>query len=242
MNKIDSNKTNTVSARQAHAEQILNAAAELFRRFGYKRVTVDDIATQANIGRGTIYQFWKTREALYTTVIQREFLEIIDEILLAIRHDPNNALPHRIVRTEFLAVMHRPILHAIFTADIIMMGKLGIGKGGIDKALEAHQNMIFDEYQQLLVEHGLLRDDISYAELDHALAATVIGFFMVEPISGHQKHLDQERQADLLATTVQRAFEIEAGTDAIQAVAPRVIEFFTEIYDAIQAHIRQVYE
>ncbi len=237
---MDSNKPNNLTSRQARAEQILNAAAELFARFGYKRVTIDDIATHADIGRGTIYQFWKTRQALYAAVIEREFLAVIDEILLAIRHDPKESLPHRIVRTEFLAVMRRPILHAIFTADISMLGKLS--KGGIDKALEAHQNMIFGEYQQLLVEHGLLRDDISYAELDHALTATVIGFFLVEPISGDQSQLDLERQADLLATTVQRAFEIEAAPDAIQAVAPRVIELFTEISDDIQAHLRQAYE
>jgi AcrR family transcriptional regulator len=237
---MDTNETNNLISHQARAEQILDAAADLIARFGYKRVTMDDIATQADIGRGTIYQYWKTREALYSAVIEREFLAVIDEVLLAIRHDPIESLPHRVVRTEFLTIMRRPILHAIFTADISMLGKLS--KGGIDKALEVHQNMIFNDYQQLLVEHGLLRDDISYAELDHALTATVIGFFLAEPFSGDDNQLSLERQGDLLATTVRRAFEIEATPDVIQAVAPRVIELLTEISNDLQADLRQAYE
>jgi AcrR family transcriptional regulator len=234
---MDTHETNNLIAHQERAEQILSAAAELIARFGYKRVTMDDIAIQADIGRGTIYQYWKTREALYTAVIEREFLAVIDEILSAIRRDSREALLHRVVRTEFLAVMRRSILRAIFTADTSMLGKLS--KGGIDQALEAHRSIIFRE---LLVQHGLLRDDISSAELDHALTATVIGFFLVESFDEDRDPLDLERQADLLATTVQRAFEIEAAPEAIQAVAPQVIQFFTEISDDIQALLRRAYE
>jgi AcrR family transcriptional regulator len=234
---MDTHETDNVMAHQERAEQILDAAAELIARFGYKRVTMDDIATQADIGRGTIYQYWKTREALYTAVIEREFLAVIDGILSAIRCDPKEALLHRVVRTEFLAVMRLPILRAIFTADTSMLGKLS--KGGIDQALEAHRNIIFRE---LLVQHGLLRDDISSAELDYALTATVIGFFLVETFDEDRDPLDLERQADLLANTVQRAFEVEAAPEVIGAVAPQVIEFFTEIAGDIQALIRRAYE
>jgi AcrR family transcriptional regulator len=234
---MDTHETDNLMAHQERAEQILDAAAELIARFGYKRVTMDDIATQADIGRGTIYQYWKTREALYTAVIEREFLAVIDEILSAIRRDPKEALLHRVVRTEFLAVMRLPILRAIFTADTSMLGKLS--KGGIDQALEAHRNIIFRE---LLVQHGLLRDDISSAELDYALTATVIGFFLVETFDEDRDPLDLERQADLLANTVQRAFEVEAAPEVIGAVAPQVIEFFTEIAGDIQALIRRAYE
>jgi AcrR family transcriptional regulator len=234
---MDTRDTNNLISHQARAEQILTAAAELIARFGYKRVTMDDIATQADIGRSTIYQYWNTREALYNAVIEREFLAVIDEILAAIRRDPKEALLHRVVRTEFLAVMRSPILRAIFTADTRMLGKLS--RGGVDKALEAHKNIIFRE---LLTQHGLLRDDITSAELDHALTATVIGFFLAGSFDGDQEQFDLERQADLLATTVQRAFEVEAAPEAIQAAAPKVIEFFTGISEDIQALLRQAYE
>ena len=203
---MDTNDTNNLISHQARAERILTAAAELIARFGYKRVTMDDIATQTDIGRSTIYQYWNTREALYTAVIEREFLAVIDEILAAIRRDPKESLLNRVVRTEFLAVMRSPILRAIFTADTSMLGKFS--KGGVDKALEAHRNIIFRE---LLVQHGLLRDDISSAELDHALTATVIGFFLVGSFDEDQEQFDVECKSDLLATTLQLTFAMAAA-------------------------------
>jgi AcrR family transcriptional regulator len=234
---MDAHETDNLISHPARAEQILDAAAELIARFGYKRVTMEDIATQADLGRGTIYQYWKTREALYTAVIEREFLAVIDEILSAIRRDPMEARLHRVVRAEFLAILRHPVLRAIFTADASMLGKLS--KGGLDQALDAHKNIIFRE---LLAQHGLLRGDVSAAELDYALTATMIGFFSMETFAEDREQLDAQRQADLLATTIQRTFEVEAAPEVIQAVAPQIIKFFTEIASNIQAHIRQAYE
>jgi AcrR family transcriptional regulator len=234
---MDTREKDSLIDHQERADQILDAAAELIARFGYKRVTMEDIAAQADTGRGTIYQYWNTREALYNAVIEREFLALIAEILSAIQRDPEEARLHRVVRAEFLAVMRRPVLRAIFTADTNMLGKLS--KGGIDQALDAHRNIIFRE---LLVQHGLLRADISSAEFDHALTATMMGFFLLENFDADREPLDLERQADLLATTVRRAFEVEAAPGALRAVAPRVIGLFAEIAADLQAHIRQAYE
>jgi AcrR family transcriptional regulator len=46
--------------RQARAARILDATAELLLRHGYRRVTIDDIARHADIGKGTVYLHWKT--------------------------------------------------------------------------------------------------------------------------------------------------------------------------------------
>ena len=35
-------------------ERILDAAADLVLRWGYKRVTIEDVAKQAGIGKGTV--------------------------------------------------------------------------------------------------------------------------------------------------------------------------------------------
>ncbi|MGW2198666.1 helix-turn-helix domain-containing protein, partial [Streptosporangium sp. NPDC001682] len=37
------------------ADRILDAAAELLVRLGYRKVTIDDIARLAGIGKGTVY-------------------------------------------------------------------------------------------------------------------------------------------------------------------------------------------
>ncbi len=229
-------QTQEQSARQIRAGQILNSATELIERFGYKRVTIDDIATQTRIARGTIYQFWKTREALFNAVLVREFSAVIEEMLAAVRQDPTQALLHRLMRIEFLEVMRHPILHALFTADLTMLGKLA--EDGIFRALDAHQDVIFRDYIVLLVEHGLLRSDIPVDKLYYALNATATGFFLAEPFSSEQYRFDAESQADLLATTIRSAFEVKGSPEAVQAIALRVIALFDEILDDYQSQLR----
>jgi AcrR family transcriptional regulator len=63
--------------RQARAARILEVTAELLLRHGYRRVTIDDIARHADIGKGTIYLHWKTRDDLFRAVFEREVLQAL---------------------------------------------------------------------------------------------------------------------------------------------------------------------
>jgi AcrR family transcriptional regulator len=121
---VDTARAYDAEARQVRAEHILDAAAELLQRWGYRRLTMDDVATQAGIGKGTIYLHWKTREALFEAVLQRELMALVTDLALAVRQDPAEALPHRMGRVYLLSVMHRPLMRALFTADLDMLGKL----------------------------------------------------------------------------------------------------------------------
>lgn len=46
------------------AESILDAADRLFAQFGFKKTTVEEIAQEAGIGKGTIYLHFKSKEEL----------------------------------------------------------------------------------------------------------------------------------------------------------------------------------
>ena len=72
-------------ARRARADRILDAAADLLLRHGYRRVTIDDVAAGAAVGKGTIYLHWRTREALFWAALQRETMRLLEKILVAAR-------------------------------------------------------------------------------------------------------------------------------------------------------------
>ena len=57
------------SKREERADRILDAAANLILRWGYKKTTIDDIAKQAGVAKGTIYLHWKTREDLFVALL-----------------------------------------------------------------------------------------------------------------------------------------------------------------------------
>ncbi len=237
---IESSRIQDPNARQMRAERILDAAAELLLRWGYKRVTIDDVAAEAGVGKGTIYLHWKTREALFYTVIAREYVTASEDFLASMRRDPQAILLHRLMRELFLIVLRRPLMHAVFVADLEVLGKL---VKGADRALEARQDRALGDYLRLLAEHGLVRADLAPEELFYAVNATVGGFFLADVFSTLHYQLTPERRADLLAIILQRAFETEnPSPDAVRAIAPRVIQIFSEAAERYRAHVRKAYE
>src|SRR6478672_1579101 len=77
--------------RQERAERILDAAAALIMRWGYNKTTIDDIARQAGVAKGTIYLHWKTREDLFAALLKREKAELADDLKQRIAADPAGA-------------------------------------------------------------------------------------------------------------------------------------------------------
>lgn len=65
------------------APEIIAAADRLLARYGYRRMTVEDIAREANIGKGTIYLHFPSKEAVILAVINRHIdatLEVLRQI------------------------------------------------------------------------------------------------------------------------------------------------------------------
>ncbi|MFS0774776.1 TetR/AcrR family transcriptional regulator [Neobacillus sp. 3P2-tot-E-2] len=59
---------------------ILEAAAKSFSLYGYKATTMDQVAKLANVGKGTIYTFFKTKEELFDEIINSLIADIRFEV------------------------------------------------------------------------------------------------------------------------------------------------------------------
>jgi AcrR family transcriptional regulator len=58
--------------QQEKKECILRAAAKVFSRFGFKKASVEEIARDAGVAKGTIYLAAETKEDLYYQTLLRE--------------------------------------------------------------------------------------------------------------------------------------------------------------------------
>jgi AcrR family transcriptional regulator len=59
---------------------IIQVARKLFSQYGLRKTTVDEIVRDARIGKGTLYQYYKSKEHLFADVIKHEsdlLIEII---------------------------------------------------------------------------------------------------------------------------------------------------------------------
>ena len=65
-------------------ETILKVSQNLFSRFGLIKTTVDEIAKLARIGKGTVYHYFKSKEAIFAEIVERESRILKEKILSAV--------------------------------------------------------------------------------------------------------------------------------------------------------------
>ena len=61
-------------------QQIQAAAEKLFLHYGFRKTSVDQIAREAGIGKGTIYNYFRNKEELFGSC-SRHWRDLIDEYL-----------------------------------------------------------------------------------------------------------------------------------------------------------------
>lgn len=64
-------------------EQIINAARELFRTYGFKKVSMDEIAKKAGVTKRTVYKYFSSKQELLKFFINEELVnmrKIIEEV------------------------------------------------------------------------------------------------------------------------------------------------------------------
>jgi AcrR family transcriptional regulator len=87
------------------AERILDAADRLLARFGYRKMTVEDLAREVGVGKGTIYLSFESKESIALSCIDRMVERLLARMrATAARSDPAAA---RLRAMLVERVMHR---------------------------------------------------------------------------------------------------------------------------------------
>jgi AcrR family transcriptional regulator len=191
--------------RRERADRILDTARDLLLSWGYRRVTIDELARRAGVGKGTIYLHWRSREDVFHAVSAREAAAMADAIVDAVRTDPAEVALHRYLRRLFIEAMNRPVLRALYTRDADTLGSFLAAPH--HQRLEESKLGVHRDYLGVLAAESMLRPDLQVTDLDYTLPTIVFGFFAAEPFHPPTIKLTLEQKADQLAGTVQRAFE-----------------------------------
>jgi AcrR family transcriptional regulator len=67
-------RTKTIS----QADKMLQAAAQLFGTHRFHEVRMEDIAAQAEVGKGTLYRYFSDKEELYLALLARASMQMIE--------------------------------------------------------------------------------------------------------------------------------------------------------------------
>lgn len=189
--------------RQERAERILDAAATLIQRWGYAKTTLDDIARQAHVSKGTIYQYWKTREDLLMALITRERLKVGEDIRQRLEADPASSTLRGFIKNSMLALLKNPLIRAVMTRDVDMLGKLA--SQVYSDSMFAESMEIYTQFLELSRAQGIIGTDLDIQEQSYILGAIWIGFLMANTWLPETFHFSDETIAELLGEIIQRA-------------------------------------
>jgi AcrR family transcriptional regulator len=174
--------------REAHEEsrrkQILEAAIRVWARDGFHESTVESIAREAGVGKGTIYLYFPTKEAVLQAVIARFSLLPAIEELAAKFHEipPEQAVP-ALVATLWQTLRERT---GAFT---LVLGGGALRPENARVFLERVMlpgNRIVAEYLDRCVARGALRPIDTFVAA-RALLGSVVVFVVSQHVLGGEE-------------------------------------------------------
>lgn len=192
-------------------EKVAEAAWELFWRQGYHATSIADIAKQARLPKGSIYNYFESKEALLRHVLQR--IRYQTETLLRLRVLSGSPAPGEIVSR---LLDHYAELYA----------KHGFGRGD---PLASRLNELADTHHELAVELHQLADVWRSVVTQKIWAyATVAGVpALVERAPGLAAAIYAAMQGVLLEMKVQHS--VEPLNEARRTLVPMVTAFVSAL-------------
>jgi AcrR family transcriptional regulator len=171
---------------QRNRERILEVAREAFTRFGAE-ASLDDIAKQAEVGAGTLYRHFPTRDALIEAVYRSE----VGKLAAAERKFTETMPPVEALRAWMLLFVDH------IAAKQIIASALNSVAGGPSKLYEGSRGLVqgaIDALVKRAIESGDIRPDLVPFDLLRAL----IGVAHVSSGAGWQQ--SARRLVDILIT------------------------------------------
>jgi AcrR family transcriptional regulator len=192
--------------RKLREERILNAATTLLVRWGYRKTTIDDVAREAGVGKGTIYLHWKDKNELFRAAIWREQQRYSEEMQRRIAADPEGGLLHRITIHGMLAALSNPLMAAIFR------GNSDIFNGFLGAYDQSFLNQLLGDTDTYIVElqhAGLIRTDIPASVITYLLTVLKFGIINSPALISQELIPDMEQLTEALSDLIRRWLEPE---------------------------------
>lgn len=99
---LDTSLSRRERERQARREAMLEAAALVFAERGFDNATLDEIALRAEFGKGTLYNYFSSKEELLLAVIDRMYAEFTRTIEESFAVERISSVPFEVILRDFL--------------------------------------------------------------------------------------------------------------------------------------------
>jgi AcrR family transcriptional regulator len=103
---MSSTAPDTAIDENARYKRVMRTAEELFKRVGFRAVTMELVAREANVAKATLYSYFKNKDELYVAVCARMARILRGSVEQALTK-PDTALDERLA--DAVIAKHRPV-------------------------------------------------------------------------------------------------------------------------------------
>ncbi len=176
----DEERLAAMSGEERRMEEILDAAFKVFSSRGYHNATVDDIALEAGISKGTCYQYFSGKEDIFIATMERTLETLLAEAEAA-AGDSKDALIRMGIEGLTFISKYRDL-------QFMFMGVISEALGGNER-LKKKAAEVFGRVAEFLardiekgIEEGALRpvDPVTVAYALIGIAEVVANLYVVE--------------------------------------------------------------
>ena len=198
--------------KQRVRDRILGAMFELFRNVGYNQTTMDDIAEKAEISRGTLFNYFPTKDSLLRPFLQEIFQTRIRpavNVYLTEQHTTRQALRFLFMNVHE-HVLNIPDIEQAFKQEFLRPRDVSS-----DESKRA--GGIFDMILTVLhygQERGEVRTDMTPEKLARYVGVLYVSIFYSMIMDTESKFLDYAGEIDVLLAFVESGLSPEAITSS----------------------------
>jgi len=186
-----------IAVREDISDLILDAADRLLARYGYRKMTMDDIAHEVGIGEGTIYLHFKSKEEIALARVDR-IVDRLNERLRGIAHSNGSAV----------ARLRRMLLERVlFRFDSVQhyTESLSDVLAAIRPALLVRHNRHFDEEERVfaaLLKEGKSDGEFVFKDIRGTARALLVATNALLPYSLSTRELGKRKDVEAQAAHI----------------------------------------
>lgn len=153
-------------------ERLVRSAFQLFAERGFSATTVEDITNLADVGKGTFFNYFPSKEHIFAAHVQRQMEKIQGLVAETGRSaEPVDELLHRLaVSLTGDAGSSPAMLHSILVAVFSNESVRGIMAAGLEGGRKSLEELIVLKQQR-----GEIRDDLAAEEITLGFQRALLG-------------------------------------------------------------------
>ncbi|MGD2035318.1 MAG: TetR/AcrR family transcriptional regulator [Bacteroidales bacterium] len=168
--------------KQRRRQEILRAAEKVFFTKGIDHSTMDDVAEEAELSKGTLYLYFKSKEEIHWEIAQKHMLRVTEDMMQAL-DDRKNAVENLQIMARIFAQHfdeEHEAAHSILFFQACDLNNLNLNHEQIRHTF-IHDSPIHlvTKYVEQGMAEGLIRNDISENALSSTLWAQLMGVLQI---------------------------------------------------------------